>query len=507
MKRQNSFPLKATVAGLFTTLAMASVSPVTHAAQGPQPTICTRSCWGARGSSGCSSMSSLNRAIIHHTAGAGDYSSNYETSKSKVRGVQNIHMDGNGWCDIGYHFLVSAGGHIFEGRSGSLSGLPRGAHDGNNGNSFGFNMLGYFHPPYNNAVTDDLRDSLYDVIAWRMPSSWSPYGSGSYNGNTVGYLDGHRKVKATACPGDGMHPVYITENYNGGDARNGVNARKNGNGGPVNMVGPDATSWGPGRIDVVVRGGGNNIFHKYYDNSAWTPFWDLGGDAFSSPSICNSGTNRLDVFVRGGGDKLYHKYFTGTAWFPTGHWEDLGGILSSGPDAVSWGPGRIDVVVRGGGNNIYHKYFDGAWSPFYNIGGAAASDPTICSWAPGRLDVFYKASNGNLMHSYYTTAAGGWSAWVNEGGTLNSSPDAVSWGPSRIDVIGRGGSNNIYQKYFNGGWSAWVNQGAVSSSDPSICSWGTNRLDIFIRGADNALHHKWFNGSWSAWESLGGTLY
>lgn len=221
------------------------------AGQGPQPGICNRGCWGARAPKcGITQMSSLNRAIIHHTANASDYNtSGVEASKAIVRNVQNIHMDANGWCDIGYHFLVDKYGNIFEGRSGAMSSLPKGSHDGNNVNSFGFNLLGYFHGPYNNDPNATMRGALYDVIAWRMPSTWSPYGSGSYNSTTVGNLDGHRKVKATACPGDLVHPTYITENYSGGEARNGVNARKNGTGGTANppyYFDTSAQGWTPG---------------------------------------------------------------------------------------------------------------------------------------------------------------------------------------------------------------------------------------------------------------------
>ena len=192
----------------------------------PKPTVCSRSCWGAR-APGCSisSMAGLSRAIIHHTASSSDYTTDYATAQSKVRGVQNYHMDVNGWCDIGYHWLVSAGGHIFEGRSGSMSGLPRGAHDGCNTDSFGFNVMGYYHSPYNQTFTAAAQDSLYDVIAWRMPSGWSPYGSGTYCGNTVGKLDGHRKVLATACPGDIIW-AHIGTSYTGGNARNGVASRR-----------------------------------------------------------------------------------------------------------------------------------------------------------------------------------------------------------------------------------------------------------------------------------------
>src|SRR5687767_9747541 len=162
-------------AALLITAGSLFVSSSAKAQQGPQPGICTRPCWGARAPSGITYMSALSRAIIHHTAGSGDWTTNYETAKARVRGIQNYHMDNNGWGDIGYHFLVSAGGHIFEGRHASMGSLPRGAHDGCNANSFGFNVMGYYHTPYNQTFTSAAKNALEAVIAWRMPGSWSPY--------------------------------------------------------------------------------------------------------------------------------------------------------------------------------------------------------------------------------------------------------------------------------------------------------------------------------------------
>jgi hypothetical protein len=163
--------------------------------------------------------------MIHHTAAASDYTTDYETAKSKVRATQNYHMDTRGWCDIGYHFMVSAGGHIFEGRKYSMSGLPKGAHDGCNADSFGFTPMGYFHSPYNHSFTSTIQNALYNVIAWRMPTGWSPYGSGTYCSKTVGRVDGHRKVGSTACPGDIIF-AQIGSDYFGGTVRNGIASRR-----------------------------------------------------------------------------------------------------------------------------------------------------------------------------------------------------------------------------------------------------------------------------------------
>ena len=207
-------------------MTFALAAAVWAAGSYPQPTICVRSCWSARAAS-CtpSQMSSLNRAIIHHTANSTDFNTTSQSqSAGYVRAIQNLHMDTNGWCDIGYHFLVDKLGNRFEGRVGSMTTLPRGAHDSINTNSFGFNVMGYFHTPYNQTPPTAQRQALYDLIAWRMPNPFTGLGSGTYNSKTVGFLDGHRAVVATACPGDLMY-TYIGTNYSSGEARTEVNNR------------------------------------------------------------------------------------------------------------------------------------------------------------------------------------------------------------------------------------------------------------------------------------------
>lgn len=201
-------------------------SPLPGAGNAAQPSICDRACWGARATGASTNMATLNRAIIHHTAGSGDYNvSSLAESAAKVRAIQNMHMDGNGWSDIGYHFLVDKLGNGFEGRRDSMnkSLYPRGSHDATNTNSFGYNFMGYYHTPYNQTLTAAEKDKMYRIIAWRMPNGWSPYGAGTYNSKTVGYIDGHRDVKSTSCPGDLVYNTIIGTNHNAGEIRNSVN--------------------------------------------------------------------------------------------------------------------------------------------------------------------------------------------------------------------------------------------------------------------------------------------
>lgn len=214
------FPSLTSIVSLFL------VATVWAAGNYPQPSICNRTCWSARAPKSTPvQMSSLTRAVIHHTAQSGDFNTTSQSqSAALVRAIQNLHMDTNGWADIGYHFLVDKLGNRFEGRSTSISSKPKGAHDAVNTNSFGFNVMGYFHSPYNQQPTTAQRNALYDLIAWKIPDPFTGFGSGTYNSKTVGFLCGHRDVGSTACPGDLMYQ-YIGTNYSGGEARLAVNSR------------------------------------------------------------------------------------------------------------------------------------------------------------------------------------------------------------------------------------------------------------------------------------------
>jgi hypothetical protein len=294
-----------------------------------------------------------------------------------------------------------------------------------------------------------------------------------------------------------------------------------GNGSSAFAPGPAAVSWGSGRIDVFVRGGGDAIYHKYYvSGTGWLPdgptgrFESLGGVSEYGPGAASYMVNRLDAFCVATDDSLQHRYWDGNSWNPTPHWEDLGGGLTSSAAAVSWDTNRIDVVCRGGQNHIYHKYWtrSGGWAPdgnFEDLGGSAIGSPGICSWAPGRLDVFYRGADNALWHKWFN---GSWSAGESLGGTLTSGPAAVSWGSGRIDVVVRGGQNHIYHKYYISG-QGWLPNGNFediggnATSDPGICSWGSGNLDVFYRGTDNNLKHLYYrSGNWNGPEDLGGTL-
>lgn len=383
-------PLKA---ALLTVAGAVLLTSAAEAAQGPQPSICTRPCWGARAPNGTISyMSSLSRAIIHHTAGTGEWTTNFETGKARVRSIQNYHMDNQGWGDIGYHFLVNAGGHIYEGRHASMGSLPRGAHDGCNANSFGFNVMGYYHPPYNQTFTAAARNSLEAAMAWRMPSAWSPFGSGSYCSASVGTLDGHYRVKATACPGDGIIPQIP-------GIRNGVNAKKSG-------------------CNIDLTGGA--IRAKYESLGGCGSFL---GAPITAETATPDGIGRYNHFQNNG--SIYWTSATG-AWSIWGNirtkWSELGweggicGYPITDEKTTPDGVGRFNHFSKG--CSIYWTPSTGA----HQVGGAIRSKWEALGWEGGIIGYpltdespaadgvgRYNHFSKNNSSIYYHPATGAWS--------------------------------------------------------------------------------------------------
>ena len=85
------------------------------------PTIVPRSGWGADEEIVRAKPRSPRRvrlAVVHHTAGTNSYTR--AQAAAIVRGIEVYHVQGNGWNDIGYNFLVDRFGTVYEGRGGGI---------------------------------------------------------------------------------------------------------------------------------------------------------------------------------------------------------------------------------------------------------------------------------------------------------------------------------------------------------------------------------------------------
>jgi len=272
---------------------------------------------------------------------------------------------------------------------------------------------------------------------------------------------------------------------------------------PVSTANPAAVSWGPNRIDVFIRGTDNQLYHRYFDNNAWSSWQQIAANMTSSPAATTWGQNRLDVFGRGTDNALYHISSSdgGSTWSA---WSRIAATMTSDPAAVSWGANRIDVVANGTNSAAYHTWTtDGGstWQPWQSLGGSLTSSPTISSWGASRLDVFARGGD-NAVYQETSTDGVTFSSWQRLGGNLSSGPAAVSWGSNRIDVFARGQDLAMYQlTYDTGGWHTWTLVGGSLNSGAAPASWASGHLDVFGIGQDGGLYQITYDqGAWNTWQ-------
>jgi hypothetical protein len=168
-----------------------------------QPPVSLRSAWCPAGD--CPENSSptptvVTHLIVHHSAGS-NTSGNWA---AVVRAIWDYHVNGNGWSDIGYNYLVDPNGVLYEGRGNNILGAHFCA---KNGNTMGVCVMGDFTnvTPTENAIT-----SLQRLLAWKAcDRDIDPLGSAFHpsSGLNLKNISGHRDGCSTACPGDAFYPL------------------------------------------------------------------------------------------------------------------------------------------------------------------------------------------------------------------------------------------------------------------------------------------------------------
>ena len=191
-----------------------------------QPAYIPRADWGGSEVLNNSVAPTWYRAthlVLHHTADANSLRSSESTWADRVRATWSFHTYSRGWGDVGYNWLVSPKGVLYEGRNGSSRPDQDsvGFHDTGNKGSMGVVMLGTFGPGVPNVEpitpSAEAQDGVVRIFAWKasqrgidplasgfyygcsISSSCAPYSPGS----VVRNIAGHRDVTPrTSCPGD-----------------------------------------------------------------------------------------------------------------------------------------------------------------------------------------------------------------------------------------------------------------------------------------------------------------
>ncbi|MGH8793050.1 MAG: peptidoglycan recognition protein family protein [Stackebrandtia sp.] len=174
----------------------------------PEPEIDGTEVWGANPDDGSLYMHDFapSYLVVHHTTYPNTTDYSREQAHAHAREVQRLHQEDNGWADTGYHFIVSRGGFITEGRHRSLEGLRdggmfvHGAHANApaNSESVAVSLEGDYT---GEQPTQEQWDSLVEMLA----HACSQYGIAP---DGEAFIIGHRDApnNSTACPGDSFHP-------------------------------------------------------------------------------------------------------------------------------------------------------------------------------------------------------------------------------------------------------------------------------------------------------------
>jgi hypothetical protein len=186
----------------------------------PTPTIITRAEWGADESirdNHIIGWAPFRKIVVHHTASP----NHVKDPASTVRFGYELHVVGRGFTDIGYNFLISPDGQIFEGRrarkygkgelhtgeDGAGNAIIGGHTKGRNAGTCGIALIGNFMKTSPSAAAIE---SLIHLAAWEAQRHRiDPLGSDEFIATDSTRLVfpnivGHRGIGSTLCPGTRM---------------------------------------------------------------------------------------------------------------------------------------------------------------------------------------------------------------------------------------------------------------------------------------------------------------
>ncbi|MGV9771320.1 peptidoglycan recognition protein family protein [Streptosporangium sp. NPDC003464] len=155
--------------------------------------LVTRREWGARPPRGSYGRLGSTRGVkVHYTGGqvSPDIVNDHARCVALVRSIQNHHMDGNGWIDVGYSMLVCPHRKVFEGRGPNH--LP--AANGSGLNSGHYAVLGLVGSSGFTQPTDEVLHGILDAVEYLRDK-----------GGAGNEIKGHRDGYSTDCPGG---PLY-----------------------------------------------------------------------------------------------------------------------------------------------------------------------------------------------------------------------------------------------------------------------------------------------------------
>jgi hypothetical protein len=181
---------------------------------------------------------------------------------------------------------------------------------------------------------------------------------------------------------------------------------------------PALTTWGGTRFDVFMHAtraddGAIALLHTWSEDwlglARWRGSWEVLGTGRmrGSPMVAAWAPGRLDVLVRGGSNDLSQRTFANSRWSA---WSSVGGCLRSSPAVTPLEAGNLYVAAVGCDGQMQDVgYVAGRWWGFSNLGGSTVefgTHPAVASAGPGRVDLFTAGADGYLHHRAYREGTG-----------------------------------------------------------------------------------------------------
>jgi hypothetical protein len=292
-------------------------------------------------------------------------------------------------------------------------------------------------------------------------TKWTALG-GSLTGAPVLISPEAGRLDVFACSYDGtvVHRVFAASAWGAWQALGSAGS---------GCSGLDAVSWGPGRLDVVVRDGAN-LYHRSMSGetwSGWTTLANAGTFSVSSlPTLVSRKPGELTLFVRNGSSDIQARAFANNAW---GSWESLGSPVSGTlgvPEAVAsesttqpvgtahvfahggWDFGAWGRTIFNGGMSLW-RYFEGERG---NGKYAAVARPDQA------IDLYGIDTSGRVQARRKIFEAT--STWQDLGGQFREvAPEAtaIGTGGEWLNAVGALGEDGKLYIGDDGapGWSGW----------------------------------------------------
>lgn len=225
-----------------------------------------------------------------------------------------------------------------------------------------------------------------------------------------------------------------------------------------------------GLLYVVVRGMDNSTYYDtmYLSTGQWTGWIGLGGFTSSPPVLTvTPSLNRIDLIVRGVDNGIYHKAFLNGAW--SAQWDSPGGTTPSTPAAVSDGS-VLDLVVRGSNNVTYSNSFSyslGVWQGWISLLGLTPSVPSLANDSSQTVHLVVGGMDTVVYHKSMTS--GVWvPSWDTPGGLTPTSPVTLGLGASLITLVAGNDGHVYYNSLSSGTWIGWLGLGGSTSETPAL---------------------------------------